>query len=70
MLTEEECKTIVKKIAAKHDVSPNLIATRLLSPEDKVDMMNGDVPLESLDLHVKLWKQGGCEDMVNPKDRK
>lgn len=70
MLTEEECKIIVKKIAAKYDVSPKSIAERLLSPEDKIDMMNGDVPLESLDLHIKLWKEGGCEDMVNPKDRK
>jgi hypothetical protein len=66
-LTEKECKSILFKLGIKYGVSPNLISTRLLSPEDKVDMMNGDVPLESLDLHVKLWKEGGCEDMVGNK---
>ena len=66
-LTDKQCKSILFNLGIKHGVSPRMISERLLSPEDKVDMLNGDVPLESLDLHVKLWKEGGCEDMNNPR---
>lgn len=36
-------------------VRAELISTKLLSREDKTDMLNGDLPLESLVCHVKVW---------------
>lgn len=68
-LTEKQCKSILFNLGIKYGVSPRMISERLLSPEDRVGMLNGDVPLESLDMHVKLWKEGGCLDMVNPDYR-
>lgn len=63
--SERECKSIIFKLAIKYGIAPNLISTRLLSRDDRVDMMNGDVPIESLEIHVKRWIECGCEDMVN-----
>lgn len=55
MFTEYECKRILSKIGLKLGASPNLISNRLLSKDDKIDMMYGKVPLDALELHVKVW---------------
>lgn len=60
--TERECKSILFQLAIKYGIAPNFIAKRLLSHEDRKDMMNGDLPLESLDNHVRVWKENGCSD--------
>lgn len=66
-LTDKECKSILFNLGLKYGVSPRLISERLLAPEDKDDMRNGDLPLESLDCHVKVWVEAGCPDYVNPR---
>lgn len=59
MPTPEECKKILFKLGLKHGVSPKLISEKLLSKEDKEDMVNGQLPYESLDAHVRVWKEHG-----------
>jgi hypothetical protein len=65
MLTKPECQKILFKIGIELGVSPKLIATRLLSEEDKQDMMNGDLSIEALTCHVKAWKENGMADYAN-----
>ena len=62
--SEEECKRIIIKLAIKHGVSPALVATRLLSEEDKNDMRNGDLPIEALDVAIECWKEIGMPDQT------
>jgi hypothetical protein len=40
-------------------VKAELISTRLLSKEDKQDMVAGLIPMESLIVHVKVWVRHG-----------
>lgn len=58
-LTTEQCKRKLFQIGIKLGVSPTLISTRLLSKEDKEDMLNGLISDESLECHVKVWMQYG-----------
>lgn len=55
----EECKRMLFKAAIKHGVAPKLISERLLSKEDKNDMLEGLVSFETLDCHVRVWKEQG-----------
>lgn len=47
------------KLAVKHGVPPKLISEKLLSKEDKEDMLNGLVSFDTLDCFVKVWKEQG-----------
>jgi hypothetical protein len=55
--TVEECKRILIKVAIKHGVAPRVISERLLSLEDKDDMLCGLISFDTLDCHVKVWKE-------------
>jgi len=66
-LTREQCKSKLFMLGIKYGVSPTLISTRLLSPEDKEDMLNGLISDEALDCHVKVWKENGMPDYANGK---
>lgn len=46
-------------------VKAELISTRLLSKEDKQDMLNGLVPVETLMTAVKCWIKAGMPDYAN-----
>lgn len=48
-------------------VKAELISTRLLSKEDKQDMMDGFLSIESLIPHVKIWIHNGMPDYANGK---
>lgn len=61
-LTKEKCKRILFNLGIKHGISPALISQRLLDESDKEDMMNGLVPVDVLDLAVKVWKEYGMCD--------
>lgn len=58
-LSVEQCKDLLRTVARAMCVRADLISTRLLSAEDKQDMLNGDLPIESLMTHVKVWKENG-----------
>ena len=57
--TVEECKKTLVKLAIRHGVPPKLISERLLSQNDKDDMLSGFIPADTLDCYVKVWKQYG-----------
>lgn len=61
-LTDSECKEIIKRLGKRLDVDPTLIVTRLMSEDDKQDMRNGNLPVKSLECHIKVWKQAGYPD--------
>lgn len=61
----EQCKRMLFKAAVKHGISPRLISERLLSKEDKDDMLQGLVSFEMLDCFITMWKANGmynCSD--------
>ena len=64
-LTDEACKSIIRRIALKHKVDPRLITARLMSEDDKEDMRRGELPMNSLDLHVELWIKAGMQNYVS-----
>lgn len=58
-LTKEDCKRILFKVGIKFGVSPKLISERLLDAQDKCDMLNGEIPVEMLEVAVLAWKDAG-----------
>lgn len=66
-ISDDACKNIIRGIAAKHNINPRLITTRLMSEDDKNDMRRGELPIESLDLHVELWITSGMPDYAHGK---
>jgi hypothetical protein len=58
-INEEKCKQLLFKVALKHAVAPRLISERLLSQEDKEDMLQGLISFETLDCAVAVWKEYG-----------
>ena len=65
MQTREQCQKIIFNIGLKFGVSPKLIATRLLSEEDKQDMLYGDLPIEALECAVKRWMDAEMPDYAH-----
>lgn len=57
--TVEDCKKMLFKLAIKHGVAPKLISERLLSKDDKEDMLQGVITYEALDCAVSVWKEYG-----------
>jgi|FreactTroBogLake_1042271.scaffolds.fasta_scaffold07702_2 hypothetical protein len=68
MPTKDECKRILSKLGFKLGVSPTLISTRLLSEEDKQDMMDGKLPLDALELHIRVWISNKTPNYVSRED--
>jgi hypothetical protein len=58
-LSVEQCKDLLRTVAKVMCVRADLISTRLLSAEDKQDMLNGDITIDDLLIHVKVWKENG-----------
>lgn len=67
-LSDEECKDIIRRLGKRLGVEPRLITTRLMSEDDKQDMRDGNLPVKSLECHVKVWKQNGMCDYAHGKD--
>lgn len=65
LLSVEQCKDLLRMIAKMFCVKAELISTRLLSKEDKQDMLDGLLTIESLMAHVKVWIQNGMPDYAN-----
>lgn len=65
MPTREECKRILFKIGLNLGVSPALISTKLLSEDDKDDMVNGYLSINILEEYVKIWMQNGMRDYAH-----
>ena len=65
MISTSEAKQIIKKIGLKLRVSPALISTRLISAQDKCDMLNGDISVEALEQATGAWMDAGMPDYSN-----
>ncbi len=65
MPTTDECKCMLSKIGFKLGVSPRLISTRLLSDDDKQDMLDGNLPIEALECAVKVWMDAGMPNYAH-----
>ncbi len=66
-LSVEQCKDVLRTVGKMFCVKPEWISTKLLSSDDKEDMKNGELPIESLIAHVKVWVEHGMLDYVSPK---
>lgn len=55
MPTPEECKRIIGKLGMKYGVSPKLIIDRLLSADDKKEMISGLLTIEVLEIAMQVW---------------
>lgn len=64
-LDDKTCEDIIKYVAKKLGIELKLIATRLMSEDDKNDMRNGELPIESLECHIKSWVQNGIPDYAH-----
>lgn len=64
-LTKEECKKILSMLGFELGISPNLITTRLLSDNDKVDMLDGLIPIVSLRANIEVWRDNGLPDYAH-----
>ncbi len=64
MPTVEVCKKKIFQMGLKLGVSPKLIATRLLSEDDKKDMVDGLISNEELEVAVRCWMQSGMANVV------
>lgn len=65
MPTKDHCKTIIARIGYKFKISGRLISERLLDESDKEAMLNGEVTLECLEQHVRLWIANEMPDYAN-----
>lgn len=64
MPTADECRRMIFNVGVKLGISPKLIATRLLSEEDKNDMLSGLVDAQYLEQAVRVWSENGSPDYV------
>ncbi len=64
-MTRQECKKILSVLGFELGVSPKLITERLLSDNDKVDMMDGVIPIASLRANIEVWVGNGMPDYVS-----
>ena len=61
-MTIEECKSALFNLGIKLGVSPRLISERLLSKDDKDDMLNGLISLDELSIHCQVWLDNKMPD--------
>lgn len=64
-MTEKECKSALFKLGIKYGIPPRLISERLLSKEDKHDMLQGFISFDVLSLHCKVWIENNMPDYAN-----
>ncbi len=61
----EHCKNLLITIGKMLCVKAEMISTRLLSKEDKQDMLNGFITDEALFVAIKGWMEAGMPDYAN-----
>ena len=66
-LTDSECKDIIRILGKRLNVEPRLITTRLMSEDDKQDMREGNLPVKSLEVHIRVWIENGLCDYAHGK---
>lgn len=64
-LTDEECKKIISILAKKYSVRAFLITNKLMDADDKNDLRNGDLSVDSLEAHIRVWREDGMKDYAH-----
>jgi hypothetical protein len=64
-LSVEQCKELLVIVAKMMCVKAELISNRLLSIDDKKDMLNGNLSIETLVTAVKVWIENKMPDYAN-----
>lgn len=64
MPTADECRRMIFNVGLKCGASPKLISTRLLSDDDKNDMLAGSVNEVYLEGAVRVWIENGMPNYV------
>lgn len=64
-LDKAQCKKILFNLGIKFGVSPRLISERMLSDQDKDDMIEGVLTIEALEAFTEVWKASGMPDYAN-----
>ena len=67
MKSTKDCQSIIFNLGIKHGVSPKLISTRLLSTEDKQDMIAGVLTPDIIAIGIECWMSSGMPDYANGK---
>ena len=67
MPTIAECKSLIFCACIETGANPKEVSTRLLSAEDKEDMLNGDVPYITLVTAIRCWMNVGKPDYAHGK---
>lgn len=65
---DKQADYMITTAAIEYGVSPRLIRTLLISDEDYSELGKGEISQQILNMHVKLWKDGGCKDCVKHRD--
>ena len=65
MPTREECQRTLSRLGLRLGVSPKLISMRLLSDEDKQDMLDGKIDIEELSVAIRAWMDNSMPDYAN-----
>jgi hypothetical protein len=65
----DECKKSIISIGWRCGVPPSFISERLLSKDDKEDMLNNLLPPEVLHVFVETWKEQGMSDVAHGKSK-
>ena len=67
LLSVEHCKDLLRMIGKMYCIKAELLSTRLLSKEDKQDMLDGLISIECLASHVAVWKEDGMPNYSEGK---
>lgn len=67
MLSDDDCKSIISILCKRLCVRPKLVVERLVSEDDKDDMRNGDLTIDQLEAHIKVWVANGMPDYAHGK---
>lgn len=64
-LMDEQCNSIINRLAKKHNIDPLLITTRLMDETDKQEMRQGLTSENLLDTHIKRWIEFDMPDFAH-----
>ncbi len=63
-MNKDQCRKTIFNLGMRFGVSPKLISERLLSDDDKRDMLTGEINENVLAVAVGAWKDAGMPDYV------
>lgn len=65
MKTKQECQLIIKRLSKSLNVDAKAVSLRLLSSDDKKDMLSGKLPESALKSFIEAWKKVGQPNVAS-----